>query len=87
MGIKDAEAMLQAGLAGGVLFDVAQDVRQGDGGITGLSGGADADTVGFALLSAAVVAHPGAAHGINRGVDQGAQILTHHTADHVARQG
>ena len=86
MGIKDAETMLLAGLAGGVLFEAAQDVRQGDGSVAGLSGGADADAVGLALLSAAVVVQPGATHRINRGVDQGAQILTHHIADHVARQ-
>ena len=55
--------------------------------IPGLGGGADADAVGLALLAAAVAAQPRAAHGVNRGVDQRAQVFADHTADHVAGQG
>ena len=87
MRIKDAEPPLLARLAGHVLLQTLENVGQRGWIIPGLGGGTDTDAVGLAFLAPAVAAQPRAAHRVNRGVDQRAQVFTHHVANDIAGHG
>src|SRR5215472_15366686 len=86
MGVEDAETMLFSALTGDVAVQALENVSQCHWLISGLGSSADSDAVGLGFLAAAVMTQPRAADGVNRGVDQCAQVFAHHVAHYVSRQ-